>query len=155
MEQDSAMTTKRRCQDEEEEVPPPKKSKPAKLPKEREIFVKTLTGKTITLKVKPSDTNENIEAKIEEKVGIHPDKQRWRVTEEGVEAKETKQVQDRARHARNAKEKKEREKKEKEKKDASTQAGTEDPWGPAIDASGVIQNAIGMAVPPLPACNII
>ena len=40
------------------------------------------------------------------------------------------------------KEKKEREKIEKEKKDASTQAGTEDPWGPAIGASSVIQNTI-------------
>ena len=121
----------------------------------REIVVKTLKGKTITIKVKPSDTIENVEAKIQEEEGILLDKQGWRVAEEGVEPKETKQIQDRSRHARDEKEKEEREKKEKGKKDASTQAGTEDPWGPAIDASGVIQNAIGMAVPPLPACNII
>ena len=30
-----------------------------------QIFVKTLTGKTITLDVEPSDTIENVEAKIE------------------------------------------------------------------------------------------
>jgi ubiquitin len=29
-----------------------------------QIFVKTLTGKTITLEVEPSDTIENVKAKI-------------------------------------------------------------------------------------------
>ncbi|XP_072879919.1 ubiquitin-ribosomal protein eL40 fusion protein-like isoform X1 [Chlorocebus sabaeus] len=32
-----------------------------------QIFVKTLTGKTITLEVKPSDTNEDVKAKIQDK----------------------------------------------------------------------------------------
>ena len=30
-----------------------------------QIFVKTLTGKTITLEVEPSDTIENVKAKIQ------------------------------------------------------------------------------------------
>ena len=59
-----------------------------------EIFVKTLTGKTIALEVDPTDSIENVKQKIQDKEGIQPDQHRLTFIYTGKELEDGQTLSD-------------------------------------------------------------
>jgi ubiquitin len=57
-----------------------------------QVFVKTLTGKNITLEINPEDTIEQVKQKIQEREGIPPAEQRLIFS--GKQLEDNKTVQD-------------------------------------------------------------